>query len=142
VHFAQAGLFSTGEKQMANRTFNQFQGSLEKGVVQLFLEVAFGASGAATITRGKGIATVAKSATGTYLVTLQDSYIRTLGVASTWKGSSAPAGVLVVLDTDNVANGTTPTVTLKVYDEAGVATEPANGESLLVALTLSNSTAL
>lgn len=133
---------------MANRTFNQFQGSLEKGVVQLFAEFAFGAAGAPSLVKStvnggcKGIASIAKTATGEFLVTLQDSYIRTLGVASTWKGSAAPAGSLVVLDTDDVANGAAPTVTLKVYDATGVAIDPASGESLLVALTLSNSSAL
>lgn len=127
---------------MANRTFNQFQGTLEKGLVQLFAEVSFGASGAPTLVRGKGVASVAKAATGTYTVTLQDTYIRTLGVASTWKGTAAPAGVVVVLNGDNVTNAAAPTVSLKIYDEAGAATEPASGEAVLVALTLSNSTAL
>lgn len=127
---------------MANRTFNQFQGSLEKGVVQLFAEISFGASGAPTLVRGKGVASVAKASTGVYTVTLQDTYQRTLGLASTWKGSAAPAGDLVVLAADNVATANAPTLSLKVLDEAGVATEPASGEAVLVAVTLSNSTAL
>lgn len=127
---------------MANRMFNQFQGTLEKGVVQLFAEVSFGASGAPTLVLGKGIASVAKTATGVYTFTLQDTYQRTLGVASTWKGAAAPAGVLVVLDADNSASSPTPTVVLKVYNEAGAATEPASDEAVLVALTFSNSTAL
>lgn len=133
---------------MANRTFNQFQGSLEKGVVQLYAEIAFGASGAATLVKSavnggcKGVASATKTATGVYDVVLQDSYIRTLGVASTWKGATASAGILVQLTTDSVDNATTPKLTLTVYDEAGAATEPASGESLLLSLTLSNSTAL
>lgn len=127
---------------MANRMYNQFQGSLEKGVVQLFAEISFGASGAPTLVRGKGVASVAKAATGVYTVTLQDTYQRTLGVASTWKSSTAPAGVLVALGADNVATAGAPALSLKIWDEAGVATEPASGEAVLVAITLSNSTAL
>jgi hypothetical protein len=133
---------------MANRTFNQFQGSLEKGVVQLYAEIAFGASGAASLVVGtvnggcKGIASATKTGTGVYDVVLQDTYIRTLGLASTWKGTVASAGLVVQLTTDSVSNATTPKVTLTVYDEAGVATEPASGEALLLSLTLSNSTAL
>jgi len=129
---------------MANRMFNQFQGTLEKGVVQLFAEVSFGASGAPTLVRGKGIAVngITKSATGTYLVTFQDSYVATLGLSSAWKGTAAPAGNEVVLDTDSITNGTTPTLTLKVYSTAGSAIDPASGESVLLAFTFSNSTAL
>lgn len=126
---------------MANRMFNQFQGTLEKGVVNLYAEVSFGAAGAPTLVRGKGIASVAKSATGTFVVTLQDSYILTLGLGSAWKGTVSPAGNEVVLNSDDVANGT-PAVTLKVYTAAGAAVDPASGESVLLALTLSNSTAL
>lgn len=126
---------------MANRMFNQFQGTLEKGVVQLFAEISFGASGAPTLVRGKGIASVTRSAAGTFVVALQDSYVATLGVASTWKGSAAPAAVDVVLHADNVTSGSAPSVTLKTYAST-TATDPANGEQLLVQLTLSNSTAL
>lgn len=126
---------------MANRMFNQFQGSLEKAVVQLYAEVSFGASGAPTLVRAKGVASIAKSATGTYLVTFQDTYVATLGLSATWKGSAAPAGVLVVLDTDSITNAT-PTQVLKIYDEAGAATEPASGEAVLLSFAFSNSTAL
>jgi len=126
---------------MANRMFNQFQGTLEKGVVTLFAEVSFGASGAPTLVRGKGIASVSRTSTGLFVVTLQDSYILTLGLGSAWKGTGAPAGNEVVLDTDSVANGT-PAVTLKVYTSAGALVDPASGESVLLSFTLSNSTAL
>ena len=126
---------------MANRMFNQFQGTLEKGVVTLFAEVSFGASGAPTLVRGKGIASVSRTSTGLFVVALQDSYILTLGLGSAWKGTGAPAGNEVVLDTDSVANGT-PAVTLKVYTSAGALVDPASGESVLLSFTLSNSTAL
>ncbi len=126
---------------MANRMFNQFQGTLEKGVVQLFAEVSFGASGAATLVRGKGIASVAKSATGTYVVTFQDSYVATLGLTATWKGTAAPAAPDVALSADAITNADAPTLTLKAYAGA-TATDPASGESILLAFTLSNSTAL
>lgn len=126
---------------MANRMFNQFQGTLEKGVVQLLAEISFGASGAPTLVRGKGIASVTRTAAGTFDVTLQDSYVATLGVASTWKDTTAPTAVDVVLHADSVTSSSTPKVTLKTYAST-TATDPASGEKLLVQLTLSNSTAL
>lgn len=127
---------------MANRMFNQFQGSLEKGLVQLFAEVSIDGSGAPTLVRGKGVASVVKTATGVYTVTLQDSYIRTLGVAATWKlNGQTPPGAYVALDTDNVATASAPTLVLNVLDYSDVLINPGVSVVLL-SVTLSNSTAL
>ena len=126
---------------MANRMFNQFQGALEKSVVDLFAQVAFGASGAASLTRGKGIASIAKIGTGLYNIVLQDSYVALLGVAATYRGTTAPTGVLWVVNTDNSATSA-PAIVMQCYDEAGVATEPASGENLFLSFTFCNSTAL
>lgn len=58
---------------MANRWFNQFKGSLDKGVVLMdgYCGIALDASVATTDISG---ATVTKIATGTYKVALQDNY--------------------------------------------------------------------
>lgn len=126
---------------MANRMFNQFQGTLEKGVVQLFAEVTFAGTGAPTLTRGKGIASVARSAAGTYVVTFQDSYVATLAACALWKDAAAPAAADVVLHADAITNAAAPTLTFKTYAGSTV-TDAASGEKLLFTFTLSNSTAL
>ena len=127
---------------MANRTFNQFQGSLEKGVVQLFAEISIAGDGTPTLARGKGIASVSVGAAGVYTVTLQDTYQRTLGVAATWKlvGGAVP-GAYVVVDADNVANVNAKTIVLKTVDFSDTPINPG-ASSLLLSITLSNSTAL
>lgn len=126
---------------MANRTFTQFQGTLEKGVVQLFAEVAFGASGAPTIVRGKGIAFVTKVSTGYYELSLQDTYQRVLGMASTYKGLNAPAAPEVEIRQDRSATDPDPSIRLH-FRSGGTLTEPADGDTVLLTITLSNSTAL
>lgn len=126
---------------MANRTFNQFQGSLEKGLVQLFAEVSFSGVGVPTLVRGKGIASVTRTAAGTYLVTLQDTYIRTLGLSYVWKITDLDPGNIIVLNEDDVANINAPTLELVVMDYSGAPTDLGVGAALLT-ISLSNSTAL
>lgn len=127
---------------MANRTFTQFQGTLEKGVVQLFAEVSFGASGLPTIVRGKGFESAAKVGTGDYNLALQDTYQRVLGVAATYKGLTAPTAPQVDIRQDRSAVDPDPSVRLHFRNTAGALTEPANGDVVLLTITLSNSTAL
>lgn len=125
---------------MANRMFNQFQGALEKNVVDLFAEVSFGAAGAPTLVRGKGIASIAVGATGVYTVTLQDTYQRVLSSSALWKQATAPAAPVVHLAADDSANAT-PTLTLNTRSGATL-TAPASGDTLLLSIRLSNSSAL
>lgn len=126
---------------MANRTFTQFQGTLEKGVVQLFAEISFGASGAPTIVRGKGFALVTKVSTGYYELSLQDTYQRVLGASVMFKGLNAPAAPEVEIRQDRSATDPDPSIRLH-FRNAGTLTEPADGDVVLLTFTLSNSTAL
>lgn len=125
---------------MANRTFNQFQGSLEKGVVQLFAEVSFDPLGAPTLVRGKGIAGVVDNGSGEYTINLQDTYQRVLGMALVWKNN----GLNNIRDAIMLGDGSAadpPYVDLAFFDSSGVGTAPTSGAALIT-LTLSNSTAL
>ena len=65
---------------MANRWFNQFKGSLEKGVVQLDGYVDLG-SDASVVSETIMGASVAKTSTGVYTITLEDSYPKLLSVS-------------------------------------------------------------
>lgn len=128
---------------MANRMFNQFQGSLEKGVVQLFAEITFDGVGGATIVRGKGISSISGGGGGSFFIDLQDSYVALLGVSFAYKGTVISAAPLTTLRTStNVASATQPRVNFTTYSTAGVGTTPAAGESMLITITLSNSTAI
>lgn len=136
---------------MANRTFNQFQGSLEKGVVQLYAEISFnGASSptlvVSTVNGGcKGLVSMTRTGTGTYELLLQDSYVRLLGFSEGWKNASATPNVgQFVLSVDNVTDGTAPKLTFTSYSQATtpVAVDVSAGNTLYLGLSLSNSTAL
>lgn len=67
---------------MANRWFNQFKGSLEKGVVQLdgYVDLASDATVNSDTILG---AAVTKTTTGIYTITLEDSYPKLLHVGLT-----------------------------------------------------------
>lgn len=58
---------------MANRYWNQFKGSLERGVVSISGSFVVNSSGVITSQAGQG-ATVSKTGTGQYTITLQDAY--------------------------------------------------------------------
>jgi hypothetical protein len=133
---------------MANRQFQQFRYSLEKGVVDLYAKVTFGASGAPTLTYGKGISSVAggaaASATGTFTFTLQDTYIRLLKADITSVlASGYQAAPVLQITADNSATASSKTVVVKLSNAAdNTATDPASGEVVLFHFTLSNSSAL
>lgn len=61
---------------MANRNFARNYSTLERGLVQLDCTVAIGATGAPTLnSTTKGVLSVARTAAGTYTLTLEDSYV-------------------------------------------------------------------
>lgn len=126
---------------MASRTFNNNTLTLEGEVVRLYAEVAIGASGAPTLTRGKGIASVAggagASATGLYTFTLDDKYQDLLFGAGTLQRATA-IDLNVQLKTETVAS--TKTVVFQVTDFATPAlTDPSSGDVLYVVMELRNS---
>lgn len=119
---------------MANRTFNKKQ-ALEKEVKEIYVDIAIGGTGAPTLTRGTGVASVARSSTGVYLITLQDKYMRLMAAQASVVTPSAE-DIEVQLAAESVASA--KTVTLRCHT-AGVATDPASGDRILVRLDLKNS---
>lgn len=143
---------------MANRFFDQFYQTLDKGVVSLFAVVNFGASGAPTLqkwdpsarsysaassTGFRGIKTITRTSAGTYDVTLQDSYNRLLQLNYTFQNASAAAAPLVIVQTPNTnLNSTTaPKFSMTFLNTSGSATDPASGEQVVFEIILQNSTA-
>lgn len=130
---------------MANRMFNQFQGSLEKGVVQLYAEVAFDASGVGTITRAKGIASISNQhggVTGAYRLILQDSYVRMLGFTANVQvlGNNGTLAIVYPSSLTDVTDPANPFVHF-VNIQAGNLVNLVSRTAFFV-ITLSNSTAL
>lgn len=131
---------------MANRMFNQFQGSLEKGVVQLYAEVAFDAGGVATLVRGKGFSGVFQpGAPGGLRLLLQDSYVRLLHLTgSVQTASVAPSATPFVFATSlsNVsAEVPNALVSVVFMNASNVATTPTS-TTVFFSVTLSNSTVI
>lgn len=134
---------------MANRFFNQFTNSLDKGVVKLYAKVAIGASGAPTLSaiNSKGFVSVTRNSAGKYTFVLGtsssklDTYNRILDVQAQFKTSSAaPAAPTVALVADSVNTLGTSSFAITCFS-GSTATDPASGETMYVELTLSNSSA-
>lgn len=135
---------------MANRTFNQFQGTLQKGVVTLYAKLTFDGSGNATVVTSEVINALSSPVTinpsngyveetiapvgATYKVKLQDPYVRLLLASATEVGGASNISCTVA--TDSVNSQTDPHVVVQFSGGAVTST------TILLALDLANSTAL
>lgn len=148
---------------MANRTFQQFQYSLEKGVVRLFCRVSVAGGGAVTLqkwnpatrtyssapTSGtgayavgtQGIRSVARTGAGAWTITLQDTYQRLLGVR--WNATAASGTVTVnAMGIDSTTDVTAATPVIKlVLCASTTPTDPASGDAVDLEIILQNSAA-
>jgi hypothetical protein len=135
-----------------NRLVQQYRYSFLKRVVDVFVDAAIGASGAATLgSTVKGVISIAKTGTGIYKVvfgsspnarTSLDSYRKLLNVAV----STDPAGALttvaaVQVTDDQSADPTKAYVTVTLLDFAGAAVEPASGDKVNLVFTFNDSSA-
>jgi hypothetical protein len=119
---------------MANKTFNKVQ-AYEKEVKHLYADVAIGASGAPTLTRGYGITSIARNSAGKYTVTLSDKYNR-LMFADVVQLVGTAEDTNFQLVSESVASA--KTVVFHCLT-GGVATDPSSGSRLFIKLELKNS---
>lgn len=129
---------------MANRWFQQFRFSLEKKVVDLYGQVAIGATGAPTLSvvNSKGIKSIVRNGVGKYTITLQDTYQRLLDFNLTdLNAAGIPAAGAVGLVSAAVNTLAAPTVVFQLSN-AGSATEAASGDVLYFQVSLSDTTAI
>lgn len=119
---------------MANRNFNRQQ-ALEKEVKTIFAEVDFGASGAPTLTSGLGIASIARDSAGTYTMTLEDRYVKLLGVSGVLLDAAAEDIRLQLSSEDVDGNREIGFFTLTGATE----TDPSDGSKMFITLHLRNS---
>lgn len=124
---------------MANRTFNDAQ-ALEKEVKTLFAKISIGATGAPTLVKpgSLGIESVARSAQGDYLITLEDKYPALMGVQGILLDSSAE-DITFQVKAEDVDGAKTISV---FTNTAGTATDPSNGSVILLTIHLKNTSVL
>lgn len=130
---------------MANRSFYPPKGALEIDVVSLYAEITIGASGAATLTSGKGIASVTKETpAGQYTLALSDNYHKLLWadavVLDDTDSNPTTVGVVARILSEDVDNATAPEIVFQFYNFTdGSAANPANGAKVYVKIELRNS---
>lgn len=122
---------------MANRLFDQFQGTLEKRVVQLFAEVRFDNNGNPQLRRGKGIEYCTRSGLGLFSLRLEDAYQRVLGFSATFVSINFPEAPDVTMQQDRVARSDEPDIFFRTAFNS-FAVDPRE-ETLLLTILLSNS---
>ena len=130
---------------MANRMFQQFQGTLDKGVVKIFGEFVGAGASQPTGVAGKGIASVTRAGAGLYTVTLQDAYWKVLhSQIQLTLASATPVAGAAALRAFVVAQSTLSPFTfqIRVTDASDVAADIPAGVGVDIELTLSNSSAL
>jgi hypothetical protein len=122
---------------MADRNFNRKQ-ALEKEVKEIYAKVTIAASGAPTLVSASslGVASIGRSSAGLYVLTLQDKY-SSLKHAHIQIVTPTAEEMQANLVSESVASA--KTVTFRCTT-AGVATDPASGDSFLIALQLKNTT--
>lgn len=120
---------------MANRTFNDSQ-ALEKEIKTLFVKITIGASGAPTLTKGLGSASITRTSAGLYELTLQDSYPSLVGAEMSYLKATASDQTFQLV---SEAVLTTKKISF-MTKAAAVATDPGNGDVLFLTLHLKNTT--
>lgn len=156
---------------MANRFFNQFGGTLERKVIKLFAKIQYvagapvlvtsevlnAATSPITINPSQGIQSLTAGTAGRFTLTLgannggtptYDTYVRLLNVSSSQVMSAGLATGTVfttlVISEDVAGSSGNPSLVLQpVVNGAGGPEQglPANGTTLYVEITLSNTTA-
>lgn len=122
---------------MANRNFKRKQ-ALESEIKEIYAEVAIAGSGAPTLTRGTGVASVTRDSAGVYIVTLQDKYSRLMHV-SVAQVVAAAEDLGFQVEAHDVTSAKTVTIRCVA---AGVETDPSSGSSLLISLQLKNTSVI
>lgn len=133
---------------MANRWFNQFSGSLEKGIVSVDGYVNISSAAAVVDHILKGAAVTKLGSAGDYLVMMEDQYPQLLSVQLTpfsagtnanqvWKVKEVrqPDGTPAALGFKNIKS-----FVITCCNSSGVPTNPAVACGVLLHITLKNST--
>lgn len=124
---------------MANHIFENVSYSLEANVVRLYGKFTVGAANAITINRGKGIASISRTAAGKVTITLSEVYASLLNVSVIKSNASAAAEALLPsVVSEDVASAKTVVVG---FSNAAVPafTDLTSGDVVFVEIVLKNS---
>jgi hypothetical protein len=124
---------------MANRLFQQFSGTLDKGVVYVQGSFAPDTANAPTTVRGSGFS-VARTSTGLFTITLQDKYVSLLSAQVSLQLATGDDKMLQLGAIDVIS---ARTIQIRVWDISGgaVADIAANANNRInFLLLLKNST--
>lgn len=108
---------------------------METECKEIYAEIAIGGSGAPTLSRGTGVASISRSSAGLYVLTLQDKYMRLMH-ANVEIQSAAAQDLHAQSVSESVASAKTYSFRTVA---AGVETDPSSGSVLRIALQLKNS---
>jgi hypothetical protein len=117
----------------------------ELHLVDLFADFTVGAAGAPTLKQNVslGIKSIVRNSTGNYTVNFISSFVRCVMVNEALVSTAPAAPIMSVASVAN-ANGSvtplSPSITIQFQNSAGAATDPANGEEILLNLIMSKST--
>jgi hypothetical protein len=116
---------------------SQFNFSFSAKPVVLRMQVSFGSSGAPTISSGgMGISSITRNSAGDYTILLSKKFANLMMLNSMMISSSAPAAPELRVKADAVASAGSLEI---VFSAAGVATDPASGEKVLLEIVLNDS---
>lgn len=100
------------------------------------IRATFGASSAVTY-RSKD-ASIAKTTTTTFTVTLPQAYAEVVSFRYGWKAATGVAPLAVKIITDNVATTGTLVLETEATNSAGTPTAPASGDQLFLEIGVSS----
>lgn len=121
---------------MANSRLFQFNYSYERDLVRLQFKIAIGASGAPTISNGKGLVSITRNSTGNYTLVLKDKFYLFMNSNITFLVNGDPAAPLVNILSESVNN--TKAIILQTQNTSQAVTDPASGEVMLIELVVRN----
>lgn len=121
---------------MASRLF-QFHYKYERDTVTTLMTVNIGASGAPTLVSGlnKGVVSMTRNSAGDYTIVLKDTSNKLLDVSMSIENATGIAAAPNLgIKNNNVNSNTSPSIRI-VTSSGGVATDPASGDVMRLAIT-------
>lgn len=127
---------------MANRYLKSRYLSYEQEPVVIYGSMVVGATGAVGTTKGGGVASIARTGTGAYTITLNDSFTKVLSFYATFGGGTASGiGGVELADTlaNQTANAKLKQVKIQCYSATTTAADPAQNSIMQFRIELRNS---
>jgi hypothetical protein len=112
--------------------------------VHVDCEILIGSTGAVTSFTGNAVASVEKTATGTYKIHLNQAYYSCIMAMGGMQSASGGLSGIMAVEIQNapstsVSSSSDPSITIKTLDVTGAAAHPASGSTVQVLAILSNS---